>query len=375
MTCAVVLVNNSRRFGGAELYLEQLMRARPPGATFTLVTRDSAPRRLIEAAVGAGVPVTLWRPDPAGLRRLSGHMRKADVVHLNMAWSGDHAHAVALAWLCRRPVVATVHIWVHPRSSLRRWLMSVGYRRFQRVIAVSAEIRDLLLSELRVAPDAVTVVANGVPYADPVRRPPAPAVVLGGLGRLEPAKGFDLLIEAVRRLRARGCKVEAVIAGEGAERERLEGAARGLPVRFAGFVTDTRTFLAGVDVFCLPSRWEGLPFALLEAMMAGIACVGADVGDVAEAMGEAGRVIPPEDVDALTAALEELASSPRLREELGGAAHQRARDHYSLEASVTKTIGVYEEAQAVMRQGGRTPRAVAGRGPGGRVASRRRPDR
>lgn len=374
MSDRVVLVNNSRFFGGAELYMEQLMRSRPPELMLTLATRDAGPRRLAQTAEAAGVPVMRWRADAGGLWRLYREMRHARVVHLNMAWSGDNAHAMALAWLCRRPVVATVHIWVEPRSALRRRIMSLGYRRFQRVIAVSAEIESALVSRLGVVREAVTVVPNGVPDGEPVQRQPGATVVVGGLGRLEPAKGFDLLIEAVRRLSARGHPVEAVIAGEGAERERLELLAKGSPVRLVGFVADSRAFLSGVDVFCLPSRWEGLPFALLEAMMTGVACVGADVGDVAMAIGRTGRVVPPEDVDALTAALEDLVVAPGLRAELGVAANRRARADFALDASLARTAAVYTEAEAVIRKA-RKLRARCGGGPGRRHVSPQRPTR
>lgn len=342
-----MLVNNSRWLGGAELYLEHLMRSFPPEIPVVLAARDSTPPRLVESADAAGARVAWWRPSPSGLWRLFREMRGAALVHLNMAWTGDNAHAIAAAWLSRRPVVATVHIWVRPGSPLRRRVMRLGYRRFDRVIAVSGEIEKLLVSELRVPATSVRRVANGVPRADPVVRDRRPAVVLGGLGRLTEAKGFDLLIEAVRRLRAMGYPVEASIAGEGPERDRLEGAARDLPVRFLGFVEDTRSFLATIDVFCLPSRWEGLPFALLEAMMAGTPCVAADVGDVPVALGTAGRLVPADDAGALTAALEELVTSERLRSELGEAAHRRARDHFAIDAFIDRTLAVYRELDAV----------------------------
>ena len=367
----VLLVNNSRTFGGAELYLERLMTARPADVGMRLAARDSSPARLLEAAAATAVPVIRWRPDPAGLVRLYREMRGAALVHLNMAWGGDHAHALALAWPVRRPVVGTVHIWVPPRSSLRRRVMALGYRRFGQVIAVSAEIRDAVVDQLGVPAERVDVVPNGVPYAEPPVRDPHETVVVGGLGRLVPAKGFDLLIEAVRRLRDRGHRVEAVIAGEGPERDALERAAEGLPVRFAGFVTDVRAFLAEVDVFCLPSRWEGLPFALLEAMMAGTPCVAADVGDVAMGLGATGRIVPPDDVDALTSALEEVVASPELRTQRGRAAHERARHRFGMDAFVAGTLAAYDKA--LSRQA--RPRDGGGPGAGAAGAARRRPAR
>src|SRR5581483_6078737 len=107
--------------------------------------------------------------------------------------------------------------------------------------------------------------------------------------------------------------VEVVIAGDGPERDTLAGLAQGLPVELPGFVQDVPALLAGLDVFCLTSRLEGLPFALLEAMMAGLPCVASDVGDVADALGGAGVVVRPGDVEALAAALARLVSSPEER--------------------------------------------------------------
>jgi len=374
MTGPVLLVNNSCSFGGAELYLEELMRGRPADTEMRMTTRDTAPARLSEVAAAAGVLVTAWRPTPAGLWCLHRELRRAGLVHLNMAWNGDHAHTIALAWLCRRPVIATVHIWVQPRSAWRRQVLRLGYRRFQRVIAVSAEIQGQVVDQLGVRPDAVEVIANGVPYAAPPVRAPRPVVVVGGLGRLVPAKGFDLLIEAVRRLRDRGSPIEAVIAGEGPERASLERAADGLPVRFPGFVTDTRTFFGGVDIFCLPSRWEGLPFALLEAMMAGTPCVAADVGDVAVALGDTGRLVAPGDLDAFVSALEGFVSDAPERAASGRAAHERARDQFGIERCIAQTLAVYAKASAVNRRW-RRPRAGGGSAPGGPGAAPRRPSR
>lgn len=360
MTGPVLLVNNSRWFGGAEMYLEHLMHSYGSGTFAELATRASAPSHLVNAAVAAGVPLTMWRPTPIGLMILLRAMRRARVVHVNMAWSGDNAHAVAVAWLCRRPVLATVHIWVRPRSALRRRVLALGYRRFERVIAVSNEIERLLVSELGVSPEVIRIVPNGVPSRAPVRRTARPTVVVGGLGRLAPAKGFDLLIEAVRRLYERGHAVEAVIGGDGPERPVLEQAAQGLPVRFLGFVEDTGAFLDGVDIFCLPSRWEGLPFALLEAMMAGAACVAADVGDVAVGLGTAGRLVPPENADALTSALEELLTTPRLRTDLGQAARRHAMEHFGLDPFVARTLAVYREVENVSRRRSRRLRSAVG---------------
>jgi glycosyltransferase involved in cell wall biosynthesis len=162
-------------------------------------------------------------------------------------------------------------------------------------------------------------------------------------------KGFDLLVEATRRLVREGWPVEVRLAGAGRERDRLAAAAGGLPVRLAGFTDDVPGFLAELDVFCLPSRAEGLPLALLEAMMAGLPCLTTAVGEIPAAVGEAALVVPPEDVDALTRGLRQLLGDPRLRAELAGRARAVAVRDFDVAAMVAATVAIYDEALAGRR--------------------------
>ena len=105
-------------------------------------------------------------------------------------------------------------------------------------------------------------------------------------------------------------------------------------------------FLAGLDVFCLPSRAEGLPLALLEAMMAGLPCLTTAVGGVPAAVGDAALVVPPGDVDALTKALRRLLGDSRLRAELAGRARALAVRDFDVARMVAATVAVYDEALA-----------------------------
>ena len=121
-----------------------------------------------------------------------------------------------------------------------------------------------------------------------------------------------------------------MIVGDGPERERLERLAASLGiaqrVAFEGWQSDARDFLTTFDVFVLPSRFEGFPLVLLEAMLAGLPVVATDVGSVAEAVqdGETGLLVPPDDVQALNEALHTLLDDPDLRRKLGDAGRARA---------------------------------------------------
>lgn len=348
----VRFVVDSDVHGGAEVYVGHLLNHLPARFECSLVASRPPPPRLLRAAAERGAPVALVDPvrgklDGPRLARLGRALRagRPDLVHVNAAIPTNNRHALAAGALLRTPLVVTVHLAAPIRGRGHRALIGRLYRRARATIAVSREIASQLEDELGVSPRAIRVVRNGVEPGRAARaRDAAAPVRVGALGRLTRQKGFDLLVEAIRALRAGKIDVEAVVAGCGPERAALERQAAGAPVRFAGFVEDVPSFLEDLDVFCLPSRGEGLPFALLEAMSQGLPCVAARVGDVADAVGSAGILVAPEDVEALTAALREIALSAARRRELGAAARSRVRDRHSVDAMVAATAAVYDEA-------------------------------
>jgi glycosyltransferase involved in cell wall biosynthesis len=344
-------VVDSDTFGGAERYVALLLERLPEEFVPTLVCTRPAPGQLLAAAERAGTPTVMLDPvrgkgDVAGLRSLAGALRasRPDLVHLNLNSPPNNLHAIAVARLLRRPILATLHIY-HPLSPWQRQLLRLLFRRLDAVIAVSAEIRQRLVEDLGVRRAAARLVHNGVGPCTAARPSPTDTDVvrIGAQGRLTDQKGFDLLIEAVGTLLERGLRPQVLIAGDGPERASLERLARGLPVTFLGFVDDISRLLSAIDVFCLPSRFEGLPFALLEAMICGIPCVASRVGDVPEALGAGGLTVSAEDVAALASALERLVTSPDLRRDLGAIARTRAERHFSTQRMIQTTVEVYGE--------------------------------
>jgi glycosyltransferase involved in cell wall biosynthesis len=186
-----------------------------------------------------------------------------------------------------------------------------------------------------VDPSPVVVIPNGVPVdfwsaSQPgvERRDP---IVLS-VGRLHPVKGHDVLLRAFARLRARVPKAQLVLAGGGGYRADLERLAHGLglasAVTFAGQIDAgaVRDLMGGARVFVLPSRSEGLPLALLEAMAAGVPVVATRVGGVPDvATPDTAGLVPPEDPAALAAALEEVLMDSALAQQMSRNGRMRAR--------------------------------------------------
>jgi glycosyltransferase involved in cell wall biosynthesis len=349
----LTMVVDSRENGGAEAYVAKFVRELPPRFEVTLLAAAPVPAMLDETARGAGAAVVRFDA-PCGKGDVGRFVRAArllratrpDLTHVNLATATNNRHLVTAAVALRLPTVATLHLVAPLQSRAQIRMLRPFYRRVRRFIAVSEETRTQLCSDFDIAPDRVVVVPNGVEPRTPAERSSTSRMRVGAVGRLTEQKGFDVLVDAVRLLQRNGHFVDVVVAGEGPDRATLVARAEGAPVEFRGFVDDIPAFLDSLDVFCLPSRYEGLPFALLEAMMSGLPCVATAVGDVASALGPAGLIVPPEDPNALADALRDLASSPARRRELGAAAHGRAIAHNTTAQMLTETVRVYDAALA-----------------------------
>ncbi len=186
-------------------------------------------------------------------------------------------------------------------------------------------------------------------------RVPAGARLAVHVGRMDGArgvKGQDLLIEALARLRADGPGLVAALVGDGPGRPALEARARRLGVshrlRFLGFRRDVADFLAAADLFAFPSRREGMPVALMEAMWMGLPVIASDLPANREVLcdGECGRLVPPGASAALAAALEDFMRDERAARELALRARRRARACFSPERYARRVTGLWERLLA-----------------------------
>lgn len=139
------------------------------------------------------------------------------------------------------------------------------------------------------------------------------ALIFGTAGRLVPVKGQDIFIEAASILKRNGVKAHFFIAGEGSQRPMLEALIleKGLQSCFhlLGFQAKPEDFLKEIDVFVLPSRSEGFPLALIEALAMGLPCIATRVGGIPEMLGtDGGLMVPPENPQALALAMRQMAS-------------------------------------------------------------------
>jgi glycosyltransferase involved in cell wall biosynthesis len=255
------------------------------------------------------------------LRRL-----RPDVLHANLTSPGSCRYALLAAGITPRIRTVTVEQLPYPiEGRLQLGLKRFTSRRLAAHVAVGERAAREIEAIVGLRRGSVRTIPNGVPDVElePLPRPfPGPTV--GSLGRLDRQKGFDVLLRALAELP----EASLVLVGDGPERPALEkqAAATGLTERvlFAGWQEDPRRQLTTFDAFVLPSRFEGFPLSVVEAMLAGVPVVATDVGSVAESVreGETGLLVPPEDPHALAAALGRVLGSS----ELGGSLGRRGRE-------------------------------------------------
>jgi glycosyltransferase involved in cell wall biosynthesis len=262
---------------------------------------------------------------------------------------------VALGRLLRVPTFATFQGGDYQRWRLERWLRPHAVRRSAGLIVGARAEASRVKAAYGVADGRMALIPNPVDTTawrpgdrESARRAlgiPAGAAVVAWHGRLAIwKKGLDILLEAWERLcRRRADELRLLLIGAG--RDSGELAARLERSSLPGVVwvdelltspAEIAGHLAAADVYAFPSRHEGFPVALVEAIACGLPVVASDATGVEDILGDprarAGVVVAREDPAALVDALERLLDDPERRRTLGLRARQRAQDHFSLDA-------------------------------------------
>jgi glycosyltransferase involved in cell wall biosynthesis len=369
----IVLFPNSSGMGGMEAHLMQLaggLRARGVEVAAICEPRDDTrPMRDAFRAVGARVHELGGRTASGGVRRRLGELTAAlkqyqgCVIHMHYGgYGGGELVQLAARLSGARAVVRTEHVPpVPPITRKGRMLVHLRDRFLARVICVSEQNRQEHLQELGRSPSQVMVVHNGVDLSA-FSPSVAPAdlgfsdgtPVVGTIARLvERRKGLNYFVEMAAQVHAARSDVRFVLIGDGPLRSELEAQRQslGLPsdvLVFTGARTDTPALYSAMDVFVMPSLYEGCQYSLLEAMAMGrpVVCTPAGIGDVVVKDHETGVLVPYADSNALATGVLELLSDPSLARALGSAGRQVIVERFSLDAMVEQLLSVYRSAAA-----------------------------
>jgi glycosyltransferase involved in cell wall biosynthesis len=261
------------------------------------------------------------------------------------------------------PVVVGSEVNIYERKArlhtlAERWLM----RGTDAVVASAAAVREFYVDQIGADRSKVEVIYNAVDWSqletslsrDEMRASlgiPAAAPVAGIVGRLTEQKAHRVLFEAMAR-RSSLSNLHLVVTGDGELRDELRRRVESLGlsprVHFTGIRRDVGNVLAALDMFVMPSLWEGLPLALVHAMGAGLPVVASAVAGVPEVVqhGQTGMLVQPGDVDGLAAALERLVHDPAERSRLGLAARDYVRPRFGVDGFVGSTTALYDRLLA-----------------------------
>jgi len=304
--------------------------------------------------------------DLAHLRALSELVREArpDVVHTHSSKAGVLGRLASLDAGCGARV-HTPHTFAFLFGAMFGPLTRRLYREIEsalagateRMVAVSPGEAESFRASGIVAGEKIRVVPNGIDPAPWLAARPAELASLGVpegapvaavIGLLNVAKGQDLALRALARAGLE--RVHLLVAGHGAQRAELERLASELGlaprVHMLGWRDDVPALVAASDVVLVPSRWEGLPYAALEAMAAAKPVVATRVDGARDVVldGQSGRLVAPESPEELGDALAEvLALSPAERERWGLAGRERVLARFTLERMLDLLLGVYAE--------------------------------
>ena len=278
--------------------------------------------------------------------------RKYDIIHVHLFPSNLFAALSSLFLSSDIKWVFSEHNIYNRRRSLKifRILDIFIYSRYGKVICVSEQVKCALIKWLPHLKKKIIVIPNCVSLSD-----------LSGfhlfekydydilfVGRLTKAKGVDILLKAVRILKDKyRKKVKVAIAGDGSLKENLHNMAMELgineEVKFLGVRKDIGKLMESSSIFVLPSRWEGLPMVILEAMSKGMSIIATKVGGIPEVIknGKEGILISPEDPKALAQTINDLLENEELREKLSQAAYKKVRENYSIEAYSANMLDFY----------------------------------
>ena len=307
-----------------------------------LAARRSTVRAELLPAVWTKRDVVAFAAHVRTLRRL-----RPDILHANLTTPASCRYALlAAAFVPEVRQVAVEQLPYPLAGRLQRGLKRFTSRRLAAHVAVGDRAARDVEALVGLESGSVRSIPNGVPdiplepLARPFERP-----TIGSIGRLDRQKGYDVLLHALALLP----DPALVLVGDGPERRSLEDVARRLGlddrVSFAGWHGEPRRHLTTFDVFVLPSRFEGFPLAVVEAMLARLPVVASAVGSVPEAVreGKTGLLVPPEEPAALAVALQRLLAAPSLRLRLGDQGRALALDRFTSAAMARSFERLYEE--------------------------------
>jgi glycosyltransferase involved in cell wall biosynthesis len=347
----VALISDATGFGGAEIALAQLASYLREDWRFVAFLPDDADPQTASRMTDAGAEVRRVKgmrrvPTPFAIWNLVAALRELDptIVHVGLTDQGDGLGPLLATALSRRPSLATLHLVVPDRKRWRETVSGFALRRPGLVAGVSESVA----AYVRGTGAETAVIFIGPEPSTPVADPraelqlPGSAFVVGGIGRLDRQKGWDVLCRAMPIVQREAPDTVAIVLGDGPERSALAGEEACASVRFAGYRERAASFVAAFDVLVVPSRYEAFGLVAVEAMLAGVPVIASAVDGLPEVVGDCGILVPPDQPDALAAAIVSLIGDPPKRRAYAESALARVQTLFTADRTARDLERLYQ---------------------------------
>lgn len=353
----ILQVIDSLGSGGAESLLKNFVLEAKKNNVFNLEIATLYPNAIFKEEIkNAGIPVwslgLTFKYNLMGVIKLIKLIRerKYNIIHVHL-FPADIFAAIASLFLPKNiKWIFSEHSVYNRRRTFKifKILDNFTYSRYSKIICVSKQVESTLFGWMPSIKGKTKVIPNAVFVPEFLNPNHLKIYDILFVGRLTHAKGVDILLKAVKVLKDKyGKNLKIAIVGDGPLKENLNNLAGELgvikEVKFLGVRKDIGKLMESSNIFILPSRWEGLPMVVLEAMSRGMSIIATVVGGIPEVIedGKEGLLIVSGDAESLARTMNKLLENEELREKLSQAAYKKVREKHSIEAYSANMLDFY----------------------------------
>lgn len=353
----ILEVIDSLGSGGAESLLKNFVLAAKKNKLFKIEIATLYSNDIFKEEI-RGADILVWelgltfKYDLRGVIKLIKLIKRKNynIIHVHL-FPADIFVAIASLFLSKNiKWIFSEHNVYNRRRTFKifKVLDNFTYSRYSKIICVSKQVESTLFSWMPFVKEKTKIIPNAVPIPKLLKSSFFKTYDILFVGGLTQAKGVDILLKAVKILKNKYSKnLKTAIVGDGPLRENLNSLAAQLrideEVKFLGIRKDIDKLMESSNIFVLPSRWEGLPMVILEAMSRRMSIIATTVGGIPEVIEneKEGILISPGDPQALAQAINELLENEELQEKLSQTAYKKVRENYSIEAYSANMLDFY----------------------------------
>ncbi|MGC8557339.1 MAG: glycosyltransferase, partial [Fervidicoccus sp.] len=355
----ILEVINSLYAGGAESLLKNFLIEAKKYNDFeievcTLYSRNIFEEELANNGIKIHNLNLGFKYNPIGVFRLLNIIKRGnyDIIHVHL-FPADIFVAISSLFLLKRiKFIFSEHSDYNRRRLIKffKVIDCFTYSRYDKIVCISKQVEKALIMWCPETACKVIVIKNAIPVSDKLNFEGEKLYDIIFVGRLERAKGIDILLKAIQILKEKYHRsLRVAIVGDGSLMNDLKELALQYGINeyidFLGVRKDVLELMRESSILVLPSRWEGFGLVLLEAISVGVPIVATKVGGIPEVIedGKDGILVEPENPEELSNAIIRLLDNKELRSLVSSNAYEKIKEEYSIEKYTKTLLSLYKE--------------------------------